>query len=91
LGDELAFAQQGLAFLNSLDVTEESSVVEPGAIVITDQLNFFIGVSSEKVEMDGVTIIPISTKAPIYANMRGLAKGGSFQFNETSYVIEDLY
>jgi hypothetical protein len=91
LGDELAFAQQGLSFLNSLDVTKESTVVEPGAAVVTDQLTFFIGISSEKVEMDGVTIVGISTKAPIYANMRGLEKGSSFQFNETSYSIEDVY
>lgn len=91
LGDELAFAQQGLAFLNTLDVTKESSVVEPGAAVVTDQLTFFIGISSEKAEMDGVTIVGISTKAPIYANMRGLEKGSSFQFNDSNYVIEDLY
>jgi hypothetical protein len=91
LGDELAFAQQELAYLNSLDVTKESSVVEPGAIVFTAQFTFFIGISSEKFEVDGVTIVGISTRAPIYASMKGLQKGSSFKFNETNYVIEEVY
>ncbi len=91
LGDELAFAQKELAYLNSLDVAEESTVVEPGATVVTDKLTFFISISGEKIEIDGETIIGISTRAPIYASMRGLEKGSSFTFNETTYVIEDVY
>jgi len=91
IGDELAFAQKELVYLNSLDVTTESTHVGPGAVVVTEQFIFFIGVSSERVEVDGVTVFGISTKAPIYANMRGLEKGNKFQFNETNYVIEDVY
>lgn len=91
LGKELVFAQEELVYLNSINVTGESSVVEPGAVVITDQITFFIGVSSEKIEVDGEEIIGISTKAPIYAKMIGLKKGSPFQFNETKYLIEDLY
>lgn len=91
LGNELVFAQEELVYLNSVDVTEESTQVEPGAVVVTNQITFFIGVSSEKVEVDGQVVFGISTKAPIYANMVGLKKGGAFQFNETKYLIEDLY
>lgn len=91
LGKELVFAQEELVYLNSIDVTGEVTRIEPGAVVITDQLTFFIGVSSEKVEVDGEMIFGISTKAPIYANMVGLQKGGSFQFNETKYLIENVY
>lgn len=91
LGDELEFAQRELAYLNSLDLTKENTRVEPGAIVVTGKLSFFIAISSEKFEIEGETIVGISTKAPIYEKMRGLSKGSSFQFNETDYVIEDLY
>jgi hypothetical protein len=91
LGDELIFAQNELAYLDSLDVTKGNSHVEPGAIVATDQLTFFIAISSDKFEIDGEIIVGISTKAPIYASMKGLQKGSSFKFNETTYVIEDLY
>ncbi len=91
LGNEYVFAQQEMSFLDSLDASKESTVVEPGAIVVTDQLAFFIGISSDKIEIDGETIFGISTKAPIYRSMEGLQKGNSFQFNETSYYIEQVY
>lgn len=91
IGDELAFAQEELTYLNRLDITKENTLVAPGAVVVTEQFVFFIGVSSEKVEVNGESVFGISTKAPIYANMRGLEKGSKFQFKETSYVIEDVY
>lgn len=91
IGDELAFAQKEMAYLAALDVTKENTVVVPGAVVVTERFVFFIGVSSEKVELDGETIFGISTRAPIYANMKGLQKGSAFHFNETNYVIEDVY
>lgn len=91
LGDELIFANQELLYLNSLNVEDDSNIVEPGAVVVTESITFFIGVSSEKVEVDGQTFFGISTKAPIYQNMEGLKKGDKFQFNETKYLIDDLY
>ena len=91
LGTELTFAQQELYFLNSLNAENESTVVEPGAVVATEKITFFIGVSSEKVEVLGEEFFGISTKAPIYANMKGLEKGDKFQYNETKYTIKDIY
>ena len=91
LGNELTFAQQELFFLNSLNAETESTVVEPGAVVVTEEISFFIGVSSEKVEVSGEEFFGISTKAPIYANMKGLEKGSKFQYNETKYMIKDIY
>lgn len=91
LSNELVFAHEELLYLNSLNASKESDVIEPGAVVVTDQLTFFIGVSSEKVEVDGETFFGISTKAPIYANMIGLQKENSFQFNEKKYLIENIY
>lgn len=91
LGQELVFAQQELIFLNGIDVSTESSVVEPGATVVTEQFVFFIGVSSESIEVNGKPIFGISTKAPLYAKMQGLKKGNDFQFNETKYHIKDIY
>lgn len=91
LGNELVFAQEELVYLNSIDASVESSIVGPGAVVATDQFTFFIGVSSENVEVDGESFFGISTKAPLYANMKGLEKGNSFQFNETKYLIKNIY
>ncbi|KAA5534787.1 hypothetical protein F0919_09265 [Taibaiella lutea] len=91
LENELAFAKQEMAYLTLLDDKTENNVVAPGAIVVTNHLIFFIAVSSEKVEVGEKTIFGISTKAPIYAEMKDLKKGDTFQFNDRKYLIEDLY
>ena len=87
---ELAFARQEMEHLKSLDASAESTKVEPGAVVLTNRMNFFIGVSSEKLTIDGEEIYGISTNAPIYQPMAGLEKGAKFKFNETEYAIEDI-
>jgi hypothetical protein len=59
IGDELAFAQEELTYLNRLDITKENTLVAPGAVVVTEQFVFF-GVSSEKVEVNGESVFGIS-------------------------------
>ncbi|OAB28826.1 hypothetical protein SAMN05444395_102467 [Flavobacterium fryxellicola] len=91
LNSELAFAVKETEYLKTLDSSSENTHISSGAVVITDQLIFFIGISSEKIEIDGNEIISISTKAPIYASMKGLKKGETFTYNEMSYEIKDIY
>lgn len=87
---ELVFARREMEYLKSLDATAENTKVEPGALVVTDRMNFFIGVSSEKMEIEGEEVFGISTNAPIYQSMEGLEKGDTFAFNETKYKIESI-
>lgn len=91
VGKELDFALREMEFLETLNPEKESTIVEPGALVITDKLTLYICVSIEQIEVQGQTIFGISTKAPIYAAMRGLEKGSKFSFNETEYQIKDIY
>ena len=89
--NELAFSTTDLDYLKSINLDTDYATVQPGALVITNELLFFIAISTEKYEKDGNTIVGISARAPIYKVMQGLAKGDSFKFNETKYLIEDLY
>ncbi len=91
LEKELVFAQLELSALKAIDPTQKNTTIDPGAIVVTDQRIFFIAVSSEKVEVEGEVIFGISTNAPIYSVMQGLAKGDRFEFNGTAYKIEKVY
>lgn len=88
---ELDFALRELEFLKTLSVEKECTVVEPGAVVVTDKMTLYICVSIESFKVDNHSLFGISTKAPIYAGMRGLEKGKTFQFNETVYNIKDIY
>jgi hypothetical protein len=88
--NELAFAKSEMAFLKSLDPDFGHDHAEAGALIVTNHLNFFIGVSSEKIEVDGEEIFGISTNAPIYKVMEGKKKGDKFKFNEKEYKIEKV-
>lgn len=88
---ELAFATMEMGVLKALHADFKNTKVEPGAVVITDQRNFFISVSSEKMEIEGEVFYGISTQAPIYASMQDLKKGDKFEMNKTKYKIEDVY
>lgn len=87
---ELAFARQELEYLKTLDASAANTKVEPGALVLTDGMNFFIGVSSEKIEIDDEVIYGISTNAPIYKSMEGLKAGDSFKYNDSTSRIKSI-
>ncbi len=89
--EELAFVKYEMGILKSLDPNHTSVHVEKGAVVSTDQRDFFIAVSSEEVVVDGKKIFGMSEKAPLYGQMKGLKTGDTFQFNETKYKILDIY
>lgn len=89
--NELGFAKAEMEYLRSLDSAKVNSIAEPGAVVITNHLVFFIGVSTEKVEVEGQLMYGISTEAPLYKAMQGLGKGQTFAYNEKEYLIEEVY
>ena len=91
VGKELDFAIREMDLLKMLNPEKVSSIVEPGALVVTDRMKLFISVSIEEIGVGGEIIFGISTKAPIYEKMRGLEKGASFKFNETEYNIEAIH
>lgn len=88
---ELAFSKADLDYLKNLNITTEHKKVEPGSLSITNQLVFFVSVSTEKFEINNKTVVGISVNAPIYKAMAGLGKGDSFNLNDTEYLIEELY
>lgn len=91
LNQELNFARAELEVLRSIDASDPAEQVERGAVVITNLRTFFIGVSTEGLEIDGQKIFGMSEHAPIYSHMRGLHKGDSFEYNTTKYEIADIY
>jgi hypothetical protein len=91
MGQELRFARLEMEILRAIDPGNPADKIERGAVVVTDQRIFFIGVSSEEIEIDGIKIFGMSEKAPLYAQMKGLKAGDTFQFNATRYQIKEIY
>lgn len=88
---ELKFAQMEMGYLKTLDPMQEKDKIEPGAVAITNQRNFFVAISSEKVDVNGTEVFGLSTNAPIYSAMKDLKKGDQFEFNGIKYSVEDVY
>ena len=91
LQNELTFVQMEMRSLKAINPDHVNNKVEPGAVVVTNKRTFFIAVSSEKIEIDGQEIFGISTNAPIFSAMMDLKKGDTFEFNNTSYKIQEIY
>lgn len=85
--------EQAKAQLTRLQELSNKKVnsVEAGAIVETDNNLFFIGVSCPAIPMDGKEILGISMETPIYASIRGKAKGDSFKMGKDEHSITAIY
>ena len=88
---EIVFLKNELMGLQAIDPTKTNKVVEPGAVVVTNQRVFFISTSIEQVEVNGESVFGISLKAPLYGVMKDKKKGESFSFGGVTYKILDLY
>lgn len=88
---ELGFLKQELELLETIQEGHELEQVAPGAVVVTNQRIFFVSVSIEQVEVNGMDIFGLSTKAPIYQALRGKKAGDQLDFNGIHYEIQEVY
>jgi hypothetical protein len=76
------------SFLN-LDFGPKEKV-EPGSLVLTDTLNFFIGITANMFDYEGKKYIGLNTEAPIYAALEGAKAGDAVEFNGQKYSIKEV-
>lgn len=88
---ELAFLNYEMAVLRQIEEDKSLDVVDMGAVVVTNQRTFFISASIERVEIEGLTVIGISQKAPIYQVMKGKKAGESFDYGGVRFEILEVY
>ncbi len=88
--EKLSRAENELRQLENLDVSGKSKV-EPGALVITDELTFFIGHAAMPSDFDGMRVVGISTDSPIYSVMSNKTEGDSFEYADNKYKIKGIY
>jgi hypothetical protein len=79
------------SILKKIDPSKIKERVEFGAIIMTQKSNFFVSISSGKIELDGVVYYAISPAVPLFKVMNGLKKGDTFEFNGQKQSIVDLF
>ncbi len=70
---------------------EAQDAIGPGAVVLTNNKNFFISIAIEDFFVDGKDFVGLSPKAPIYVAMEGKKAGDSFSFRNMDYTVEDIF
>jgi hypothetical protein len=80
-----------LHFLKQNIVQANTSHVEVGSVVVTDQMTFFVGVSADQFHVGPEIFVAISDNNPLFMAMKGKGKRESFIFNNVSYRILDIY
>jgi hypothetical protein len=65
--------------------------ITDGALVVTDSLNFLIGLSLGEIAIGAqYNCFVISPKAPIYASMKGKSVNENFTFNDKNYKVLEI-
>ena len=77
--------------LRSLDYGKKCSIVEPGALVETSIGAFYISLSADEIEIDGMEYCPVSLASPIGQALSGKASGDNVLFRDNKIKIEHVY
>ncbi len=76
--------------LNAINPDLISTQIENGAVVLTNNGNFYIAISAGALSVDGLAYIAISMASPIGIKMRGLTAGNNFSLNGKDYTISSV-
>ena len=82
-------AQEALDNFVSLGFGSKT-VVEPGALVLTDSLNFYIGISATMFTYENKSYIGLDVEAPIYSEFNGAKAGDVISFKDQKYKILEV-
>ncbi|SHE56671.1 hypothetical protein SAMN03080594_101642 [Arenibacter palladensis] len=90
LGNQLAEAQLLQELFKKIPPHTKTSMVGLGSLVITDQHNYYMGISAGELKMDGVSYFAIAPNTPIGKLLLGKAVGDMVVFNSRKIVIRQI-
>ncbi len=76
--------------LQKIDLDQEITEVEFGALVITNKQKLFVSAGLGKVDLNGDLYFAISPQVPIFISLIGKRKGDEAVFNGMNLIIEDI-
>lgn len=82
-------AQEALDNFVSLSFGAKTEV-GPGSLVLTDSLNFYIGISATMFNYKNKTYIGLDVDAPIYSELNGVKAGDEITFKDQKYKILEV-
>lgn len=93
LHQALSFATSDLNVLRYLSTFTEvvHTTPERGAVVITDQGNYFVSVGAGQLKIGDEVFTTLSPNCHLYQRMKGSKAGEVFEFNRIRYHIKGIF
>jgi transcription elongation GreA/GreB family factor len=84
-------ALEELATLNKIITMRENKEAIFGAVVVTENANYFLSISLGQIKIDNQTYFAISPLAPLAKAMVGKKAGETFTFRDKTIKILDVF
>jgi transcription elongation GreA/GreB family factor len=91
LGHQLNLLLQQRKILENMDVKRSTGKIEFGAVVETDQGNFFISIGAREIQINGQVFIPVSIQSPLAKILDRHVVNDAIKFNNKTYTINAVY
>jgi transcription elongation GreA/GreB family factor len=90
LGNQLAEAKLLQELFKKIPLQTSFSKVGLGSVVLTDQQNYYMGISAGELKWDGVSYFAIAPNTPIGKLLLGKVVGDVVDFNSRKMVIQQI-
>ena len=90
LGNQLAEAQLLQELFKKIPLQSSSSQVGLGSLVLTDQQNYYMGISAGELKIDGVSYFAIAPNTPIGKLLLGKVVDDVVVFNSRKIIIQQI-
>ena len=77
--------------LSKIDSNSQLTKIDIGAVVMSNQENFFISIPMVKIEIDGVIFYPISLESPLGIELKGKISGDKIKFRDREIIIQNVF
>lgn len=76
--------------LEQINPELETSIIQPGSLVMTNHGNFYIAISIGQLTVEGTHYFVISPMSPLGTKLMNGTAGASFAFNGKNYTIKEV-
>jgi transcription elongation GreA/GreB family factor len=90
-GQQLSGVQQMKLIVEKIDSSKFSKVGSLGSVIRTEEVNYFIGISVGKVEVENETYFVVSPSSPIGKLLLGKVTNDDFLFQGRQTKISEIY
>lgn len=82
--------ENAMQALNRVDPQIACSKVAPGALVITNQGNYYIAINAGKATINGIVYQTVSASSPIATALFGKEENATLLFNGRQFTIQNI-